>query len=699
MPRYTLRPNAIGDFDNWTLGAGGDKFTAVDPGDYPGVDDSDASYVVIGTSPGGASKQSFKFGGRPKLASVASFNYQVWARQETGGPGDESIFVIARMDGVEGTPVSISPGSGSGYIEFLGAIPRPGGGDWSVADIENPDLQIVIDVPSDNAAVARVSESAFFVDGTPAEVGVGREIGTAYMRIVRRPVRFTDLDVEPEILDVEIMDDVSLTHYAHPLTRILGYRDEMGIWRPGLETWQRVLTQHREIQTDLNTFVSRISLRDRRWDLVTFYDSAESQRTLANIEDGVAILTWGGARVYTRPSLAWIEDPGSGLVVVLASNQRPIGLGGFQPESFSAQLLKRSSAVDGATDITSTGDGTLTAEASPPTPVFDEDVTPNAFLFTAGSPHTSDNIAEWPESASPPSNATLRLSVDHLDDVGATLEWQMERTSDNEFFDDTSGDWDAANVWNELTVRTTKFRDKSLFKIPLDAADSVIFRMRQASGGTSARLNRVYHVQLENNGVGHVTSRIVTDEFDRARELQLYEVQETGFNNTHGTFFCEFVPFWNAVDMNVTANFPSFFEVQYIGDTFFRDGWLLYYNGTAENTLTFECRVDNVAYTVNIPFTPVAGTLYQVMVRWLPLDVAAFGHLAGAISVFVGEPGAIAAAHDVRPANPDKSPGEDNERHMYVGTSPVATSVNGVMRRIYFTQQIFSDAEIQAGQW
>jgi hypothetical protein len=697
MPFYHIRPVEVGEYDFWTLGAGVSKPLAVDLGEYPGVSDGDSSYVRIAASPGGNSRQSFRLGSRPKLAVLLSVKYIAILRHETIGAGIESIFVGSRADGVDSSFDSQTPGTG--YTTYSQDLPKPGGGPWTIAELENPDLQLVLDVPSDNADPARCSDFIIRIEGIPADPGVGREIGTAYLRVVRRPVRTPILSIGPQILDSELMDDLSLSHYAHPLTTILGERDENNVLRSGRREWQRILVQLRAVDLNLMLLVADSTFRDRRWDLCTLYDSAESQRTSANMEDGVAILTWGGERTYTRPSRAWIEDPGSEKVTLLVPNQRPIGLHGFQPESFSAQLLQRTSAISGVTGLTSTGDGTATAESPAEDAIFEDTITDNCILLTAGNPHSTANVLEWPTSDAPPSNATLRFSIDHKDDAGAVLEWQLERTSDNDFFDDSDGTFNTTSTWNALPVRTTPFRDFSAFKIPLISGDSMILRLRQPSGGTVSRENRVYHVQLENNGVGHVTSRIVTNDFTYARELQLYEVPISGFYNFHGTFFCEFIPAWNSADMDVTGNFPAIFEVRYIGDETFDNGWLLYYNGTAGETLTFECRVEGEVYTVSIPYTAVSGQLVQIMCRWLPSGSGAFGHPAGTISVFVGTPGNVTAAHDIRVGDPEQEPGETPDPHMYVGTSPVNAAANGTLRRIFFTQQPMSDHEILAGRW
>jgi hypothetical protein len=695
MPFFHLRPELVGEFDSWALGAGATKPLAVDLGEYPGVSDGDTSYIRIGASPGnGSTDQSFYLSSRPKLASLISVKYIAILRHETIGAGVESIFVGSRMNGVNSSLDSLTPGTG--YTTYSFDLPRPGGGAWTIADLEDPTLQLLLQVPDDNADPARCTDLVIRIEGIPSDPGVGREIGTALLRIARRPIRHTVMDLGPVLLDSELMDDLSLSHYGHPLTSILGDLDLDGFWRPGSEPWQRVLVQLTSIELRLMELVAEVHLRDRRWELTTFYDSGESQRTSANIEDGVAILTWGGDRLYSRPSRAWLEDPGSGLVVLFVPNQRPIGRQGYSPESFSAQLLKRSSAVSGTTDLTKTGAGTVIALAAAD-PLFDDSVTDQALLFTAGFPHSSANVLEWPVSDSPPSDAILRFSIDHRDDPTATLQWQLERSSGSHW-NDTTESFQLGSFWNDLPIRTTRHRDKSAFKIPLVGGDSMVLRLRQPSGGTVNRQNIVFHVQLENNGVGHVTSRIVSDEFGVARELQLYEVPITGFYNLHGTFFCEFLPFWDAEDMDTTGNFPAIFEVRYLGDGLFDNGWLLYYNGTGQ-TLTFECRIDGEAHVVSIPFVPVAGTLYQLMCRWLPIDQGAYGHSAATISVFVGEPGEVLAAHATRPGNPDESAGETQDPHMYVGTSPEAAAANGVMRRIWFTQQIFSDDEIMAGRW
>jgi hypothetical protein len=698
VPFYNLRPTATGDYNAWALGAGVSKPAAVDPGDYPGAHDDHASFISVAASPGGGNThQSFLLAPPPKTAAMVALLCKVRARHATLDPEVESISVFARMSGVDGASTPIAPGTG--YTDYSLALARPGGGTWSIADLENATLQVGVLVPADNADVALVTTLYLELEYLPADPGDGREIATAALRIRRRPIPYSSLDVGPAILDNELMDDLSLTHYAHPLSRILGEQDPDGFWRPGDEGWQRVLVQFREIETDLNTLQSVVTLRDRRWDLVTFYDSAESRRSPASIEDGVAVLTTGGRRVYSRDGNAWLEDPASGLVVRFDPQQRTIGKEGFQPENFATQWLARSSMVSGITGLSHFGSGTHAIEVNPPDPLFDPAVVPNSqcLLLTAGSPHSADAYEAWPDTATIPANTVLRLSIDHKDDPSASLYWLLRRTLDGFYWDDSSGAWGAAIIWNPLPLRTTRARDKSARRIPVGGTSTVAqFRLQQPTGGVAGRVNRVYHAQLEDNGVGHVTGRIVTDATaPAARQMQTYTVQNIAghraFNNGHGTFFCEVIPSWDAADMNVAGNFPPLFELRYDANNY----WLLYYDGPTNNTLRFEAKVGGIAAGSSfLNWVPVAGTKYIIAARWLGAE-GAFGYPAHSHHVFAGLPGSVTKGSDpVRAGEPVVADGL-----LYIGTAATGVAWNGIIRRILFSQAIYSDAEIKAGRW
>jgi hypothetical protein len=179
-------------------------------------------------------------------------------------------------------------------------------------------------------------------DPIPAGLAVAREIASHRLRRYRRPLQEASVDVGLDKLDLELMDDLSVTHFAWPHASGLG---------AGLTNWKRALMQLRETDVDLNAMTMRLGMRARRGFLCTFWDTAESRRSSSVAEDGVAYLGVGGTRTYTRNSHAWHEDPGSRLVVQMGTNQKPIAYNGMLMENFAGNVLAHSSCKDGATSV------------------------------------------------------------------------------------------------------------------------------------------------------------------------------------------------------------------------------------------------------------------------------------------------------------------------------------------------------------
>ncbi len=72
---------------------------------------------------------------------------------------------------------------------------------------------------------------------------------------------------------------------------------------------------------------------------------------------GVARLTVGGTVTHTRASTSWVDDPGSRLITLRATNEKPYsyagttGYGELLMESSATNYLIHSSAADGATSV------------------------------------------------------------------------------------------------------------------------------------------------------------------------------------------------------------------------------------------------------------------------------------------------------------------------------------------------------------
>lgn len=554
---------------------------------------------------------------------------------------------------------------------------------WTKPQLD--DLSIVVrtqdQVPATDSV--RVTQAYVSVEYQPIPAGIAaaREIGAHRLRRYRRPLVQPSIETGLDKLDLELMDDLSLTHFAWPNASGSG---------AGVANWKRALLQLREVDVNLNTRTLRLGMRGRRGFLCTFWDTAESRRSSSAAEDGVARLTTGGTLTYSRLSHAWHEDPGSRLVVQMGLNQKPIAYNGMLMENFASNYLQHSSCTEGATSVaglTLSGTGVNGSSIASSTttsiqPLFDATVSANAYLMTAGTPHAAALIATWPTTATINADTIVRISIDHKDSPTEVLQWRLVRGVDSFLWNDATEAWQAGAVSNDITTSTDRAR---FFSKVIDVGSNnttLTFSLRMPSGGTSGRAHRIYHVQLEENA--WATSHVVTTAATYARAIQTYSITNTltkrAINATGGTFMCEFIPEWNSADMVAIAGFPAFFDMTYDSDNWIRLFW-----NSGTTTLDFQIRAAGVTYSATKSFTPVRGTTYKLAARW----TSSAGELdmdARSLSVFVN---GVKGTDATRAADPTET-----SVSLYIGGDSAGNAVNGNLRRILFSQEVYSDAEI-----
>ena len=555
------------------------------------------------------------------------------------------------------------------------------------------DIQIIIRTQDTSGAVDSVRLTQTYLEVTyqpiPAGISPARQIGAHRLRMYRRPLEEMPIDVPLAMLDLELGDDLSVTHPAGP-------NDAGGGW--GATNWKRRLHQLREESIDLNAMTVTYRTRGRRQFLCTDWDTAVTARSSSQVEDGVARLTVGGTVTHTRASNAWVDDPGSRLVTLKAVNEKPYsyagttGYGSMLMESAATNLLVHSSAAAGATAVaalTVTGaDGTFAEEASPTQPLFSSDVSGYAYKFTAGSPHGADKRAAWPTTASVLANTDVRFSIDYMNTgtVSADrLSWRLRRAS-GEFWDDSgSGAWVAGATDNPLTLAATRARAYSN-RIDVGGSNTtLVMSLVVLTGGTASRVDRVYHVQLEE--LAWATSHIVTGAATYTRALQTYTVTNTSgkrpLNSTGGTWMGWIKPHYTAADALATGTDLYFLDLTYDASNWFR----IYYDVSAGNLL-FEIRASGTTTTASKAWSPTRGTQYKLAARWTSsageLDLTARTH-----SIFID---GVKGTDATRAADPTQS-----TVSLYRWGNSSGAAANGFVSRWLLTQVVYSDSEIARG--
>lgn len=464
----------------------------------------------------------------------------------------------------------------------------------------------------------------------PAGMELAKDVASRRLWATHRPIGRLDITVPLWTLDIEVLDRVWIESPLGP------HEDGEG-W--GRLRWQRRPFSVQETEVDLDSRVVHLSLLDRRPLDALIWDTAWSRVPLDRDENGTARFTPGVDRTYARPSNAWPASPQDpDIIVRVPLNAAAVDRDGELFERNAWNYLPRSSLASGTTGLTLTGTGTngSAIEADDSTLLFDPEVSAYSLKFTAGSPHSADLVAQWPDtSATGSSGWYFRLSIDHLDDSGATLYYRLQRVSDTQFWNDSSATW-GSTVDNAIPNSTTRARHVSK---AIDTGATSAFRLEilQQSGGTASRVNRVFHVQFED--CPFATSRIVTDDAVYRRqdpELKVYQESATQrcYWEEQGTVLVEVIPHWSTADL--ITDTPTIYYITYGAEPVKFYDWLYY--DAANTRWVFERYVDQgvtpATYRAILSGSVTRGTTYRVAARWTGVE-AELGLTAYTLSLFV----------------------------------------------------------------
>jgi hypothetical protein len=663
-----------------------------------GLTHDGTSTTILGAS---LAESKIRFGLTPmvELLAVQKVTLRYVVDNNGGGAGHRSRagVRIGTTDFMDPSWRSSSVGSFTTYDFDLPLNPASSA-PWTKADLDDLVLVLAVDDPSAGPDTSRITMALAIVTYTPVPVGISdaREKASHLLRERRFPRERVKMKTTLRALDLKLGDDISMVHFAGPAKPRVETSPELvspGSYGWRMEDWSKRLLRLKRRSIDLNSMTVEMDLEGRNGFLCTFWDSAESRRSSSPIEDGVARLTTGGLVTFTRASKAWLEDPCSGLVTEYAINQKPVTVGGLLLETASENLLLYSSGIDGTGVLPApTGAGvngsSVTSEAAPPSPLFADMVGAQVIKLTAGNPMAVDLVQPWPTTASVPSSTRVRFSVDHMDDPGANFRWRLQRGVDGFYWNDSTSSWGAGVTNNVFTASTTRVRDRSKVINVGTSATTLTLSCLQLAGPPNGRLNRIYHLQLE--AKHFASSRIVTRAATYTRAACVYKVVNNSgaraFNNTGGTFLCEFVPLYFDPGDPLPGTVAHVFDVQYDAN----NRWRLYQDH-ASTALTFAAAVAGVGYgTANSSFLPTRGTLYRLACRW----TSAAGELGippRSLDVFLN---GVKTFTVQRSGDPTPTATSD----LFIGTdSTGANAIDGYLRRILFTQEVYTDEQIAGG--
>jgi len=418
----------------------------------------------------------------------------------------------------------------------------------------------------------------------------GNPLGQARSRASRRlwefrrpPVLPTLRQVPLDVLDLELLADVTA---IHPL----GLRSGGSGW--GEETYERGQLRILRKEFALDEMALSITCRDLRRHraiiALGFLPVAGG-----NVERGDGLLVEAGdlrvASISTTKS--WLTGGANQVVESRSAAERLLAAAGATGveglynegmllESEVTNELLRSSAVNGVTGLTLTGSGVsgrLISGTTPAEPYFDASVTPNQFSFNGGSVSAALHAA-WPVVAKA-ANERFCLAV-WLDADGLSyLQFQLQRSTDSRYWNDTTQTWDVASTWNNWGSTGGQLSGFATLKKPnpnltwgrktnlIDfggSAGNLTVRIGEAACVTGATKN-LYHVQLQSSSAV-VTTPVVTTTATVRRAMSALAItpavgvgtptDDVGnavfVGDDSYTVLAEFVPLWNPADVAAT---------------------------------------------------------------------------------------------------------------------------------------------------
>lgn len=624
MAKYYLYPdgtNATGASVS-TVGAASPYLALDDPQGAP--NDSDYVYSSA-TGSGGSGAYSVTFAA---MASLVSVNYiKMWGR-------------CAREVGAGGTDVQIQPfiiTSATTYNGVAAFVPNTAytltllgtwntnpytGVAWTKSDLDAIKAGADMWDPAATYRAPQMSTLFIEVDYVPApeQIGPARVIGSQLLRLFRKPVCTLQFSLPARYADVQVGDDLDITHAAipHPTS---GYG-------AGDKTWERRIVRVLSSEFDMDSGQVNIKAMDLRYGLylTNVWDTCETDEAPGGIDDGVARLDLGAGRTFTRASSAWVPDPSDGRVVALADNNAKLLYSfGTALENATTNLILNSdfhSGVASSWTRTGTGSGGSAITDDTATNLFDTSVSAQSALITTGNPNTVDTYLAQTVTASAQVNYVI--SFDYKLGTATEVCWRLQNSAGN-YLDWSTGAWGVTATWNPVIGGTAPtFTDAALpngftrvgYKLatPKSITGLTLHVGLRSTDGNSATVN-IGHVQIEGGSAtwDSMTSRIVTSgsTYTRAVDYLYYgdSVSKKTYPWEKGTVSLYFAPMWTGTPAT-TKNIWRFQN-----DSGGNNADLLFIDSSGN--LVLRRRVNAVNYSITYAGTWTYRTWYHVAYRMI----------------------------------------------------------------------------------
>lgn len=639
MAILRLPMHSVGTVDNWdlvdTVSSGVNKVQAVNPG--PDFESHDEHGTAVQTATLDV-LQLFKLDPEQPVQMSSVAEVHLIARCAHVGTGGKTFKLRMKEGASEQDSDEFTTPSDATYADFtFSRTLDPSGDSWLEATLRQSNLEFGIFKSTANGWVVCTSMWAEIDHAPavqPAQTSMPRLVASQILRLFRLPSGRVLITLRASALDMPIMGDFFLEHYAGPYTDGGGWSDE--VWH---KRRLRVVSQSHDPVAGTVT----IEALDLRNYAVTHWDTMVSPfavRTTETIISGPARLTRGTTRTFDRDSAAWVAEVG-GVVVDLGTDQEKTGPDGTLFEGKSRNIVQNSSFQLGAThaDWGVVGGAVVAAETADL--LFDSDVSTESMKITGPNPFTGDDGVN--QTATHAGNFTVDgvLSIDYkADDAGALL-IQDNVTSD--FWNFSTEAWGAADT-GRLSLPASSAIDRVQAHVEIVSSGATyLIGIRVAD--VDDTVMRVYHVQFEGETTTfdrfatHASSRIVSGTTSATvREQDALSItndqERPAVVAAQGTAIVKIKSTWTSQQWDDSATLGSIPILGIFRVTGFSNAFTLRYAPDAGSTrgFTFAAHAATVFFN-NDEFATV-GDERIVACRWTGPN-AELGLAANTISMFV----------------------------------------------------------------
>jgi hypothetical protein len=667
-----LIPKKVITDEGWNPIGAANEALACDPLDELHDDDTTRAQAGSGASGVTTIGMQHDLGFTGRMAAISSLKIYGRARRSDGS--NINVTLRIKLGGNSSTSGNFTLTASYQTFEYDITSVRPGGGNWSEADLRDPTFEFQF-IRSSITPTTLVTSLYGKVVYTPASIALEQHRLVASQKLLSRLHQvFPTLRLPLRFLDLDVLEDFMLSDPRYPASDGNGR---------GVERWQRLLLRCLRANVDPMTNTVNVTAIDLRKYLSLFWDVGQSkissQRT--DVADGIARLSTGGTREFNRASKAYGPDASGIALVEFGVDEEAIVKEGMQLERASTNRIWNSAFGNGFTNYTLLNDGVDGVDVTLDTMKTLFEATPeiatrqSAKILTGAS--TQGGIEQITDTSFGAS-AKSTVSVWHDDDAGAQLSLRVKNEATGNWLQ-SNGSWGVSEV-DAITFanRSTKTRDFLHFTMEGTPGD---LRIRMIGLNTGAKVSHVYHLQAEE---GPPTSEMVSGAADKTREISKLKVSNNFRKRVlwtaHGYLVCEIVPNFSDAEL-ASAEEKMIFRAAYDGSNIDE---FLYKQGTG---FAFRRTVGGSADMASKATTAVRGTAYRVAFRWTGSE-GELGLTDYTLSVFVaGVKGtdAVAGGAPTPPSTMDAWIGQDGSD---------GKTLDAALRRLKMGPVVFSDAEM-----